>query len=79
MTRAIDRETTATQQGLTCPHCASAQLFVVYSRKQQQLLKRVRECQHCLRRFVTHERIYGECRVRRNRRPAQSVTPQKVQ
>jgi len=45
--------------GLVCPECECAHLPVVYTRRQGNRVKRLRECRYCGKRIVTYERITG--------------------
>ncbi|MEW4454572.1 hypothetical protein AB1L30_18000 [Bremerella sp. JC817] len=43
--------------GVACPQCGSGYAPVYYTRQQMGKTVRVRECQHCGRRFSTVERV----------------------
>lgn len=57
MSRKQDKN--ALDRGLLCPECECAHLPVVYTRRQGNRIKRLRECRHCGKRIVTYERIPG--------------------
>ncbi|MFO8011695.1 MAG: hypothetical protein R6X20_00170 [Phycisphaerae bacterium] len=52
------------EDGLRCPTCGCRHLLVVYTRHRtiggRTVTIRCRECRHCGRRIVTHERPIGD-------------------
>jgi len=48
-----------TPAGVRCPDCGCAHLFVIYTRPRKYGILRCRECRHCGRRIITHERSVG--------------------
>jgi transcriptional regulator NrdR family protein len=51
--------TSRTTRGLVCPGCGHRDLHVAYTRHRVDAIVRVRRCQQCARRVVTHERLVG--------------------
>lgn len=46
------------QRGLVCPKCGCAHFRVIYTRRALGgKVVRNRECRHCGRRVITHERV----------------------
>jgi len=50
-------ETATERRELACPECGCAHLPVLYTRRRNGCMKRVREGHHCGRRIVTRERL----------------------
>lgn len=46
-------------RGLSCPTCGCRHLPVYYTRQHSGRVTRCRECRHCGRRILTHERVTG--------------------
>lgn len=45
--------------GIRCPSCHCRHCPVAYTRHQERVTTRVRDCRHCGRRFTTKERTAG--------------------
>lgn len=43
-------------RGISCPVCGCRDLPVYYTRERESGIMRVRQCRHCGRKIVTHER-----------------------
>lgn len=50
----------AAPRGLVCPKCGCGDLRVLYTRYRPNRIVRVRKCQTCRHRAITHETI-GTC------------------
>lgn len=65
---------TAQPEGIACPRCGCRHLLVVYTRHRtvgrRGLTIRCRECRHCGRRIITHERPIGEAQTQDGEAPA---------
>lgn len=55
-----DNDDSKEKLGIACPTCGCRHLSVGYTRPGYKIRVRIRNCRHCGRRIVTHEKIVGE-------------------
>ena len=46
----------AEKRGLECRKCGCRHFYVIYTRRREGVIVRLRECRNCGKRLLTHER-----------------------